>query len=68
MRKIISFIVVAAALATSVLIWTKATASGPQRTEQASQARGFTPDAMHRGPTFSDTKFHDMSFVYSQEQ
>jgi len=65
MRKIISFIFIAAAVAASAVIWTKATASGPQRAEQAS---AFTPDAMHRGATLPEQKFNDMSFIYSHER
>lgn len=68
MRKIISFVFVAAVVGASVLVWSNVTASGPRETQHASRARALTPDEMHRGATFSEQKFHDMSFVYSQER
>jgi hypothetical protein len=67
MRKIISFIFVVAVVGASVLVWSNVTASGPRETQYASRARALAPDEMHRGATFSEQKFHDMSFVYSQE-
>jgi hypothetical protein len=67
MRKIISFIFVAAVVGASVVVWSNVTASGSREAPQASQARAFTSDEMKRGATFSEQKFHDMSLVYSQE-
>jgi hypothetical protein len=68
MRKIIGFLFVAAVVGTSVVVWSNVTASGPRETQHARQARDLTPDEMHRGATFSEQKFHDMSLVYSQER
>jgi hypothetical protein len=68
MRKIIGFVFVAAAVGISAVVWSHATASGPRQTQHPNQARAFTPNEMHRGATFSEQKFHDMSFVYSQER
>jgi len=68
MGKIISFIFVASVVGTFVMLWANVTASGPRQTQHASPAQAFTADQMHRNASFSDQKFHDMSFVYSQER
>jgi hypothetical protein len=70
MRKIVGLLFVAVLAGTSVVAWSRSTATGSHESQQANQVAVFSPDEMHRAlsaPLPAQT-YHDMSFVYSERQ
>ena len=70
MRKIIGLVFVVLLVGTSVVAWSRSTASGSHESRHANRVEAFSPDQMHRAVTvpLAEQKYHDMSFVYSVER
>jgi hypothetical protein len=70
MPKIIGFAFMAVLIGSSVVAWSRSTATGPHEAQHAARVQAFDPNAMHRalaGP-LPEQRVHDMSLVYSDER
>jgi len=70
MSKLIGFVFVALLVGSSVVAWSRSTATGSHEAKQANQLRAFAPDEMHRTAavrSLAPEKINDMSVVFTDE-
>jgi type II secretory pathway component PulL len=71
MSKIIGFVFLAVLVGSSVVAWSRSTATGSHEAKQANQLRAFAPDEMHKTAavrSLHPQKIDDMSVVFSEER
>jgi hypothetical protein len=71
MSKIIGFVFLAVLVGSSVVAWSRSTASGSHEAKHANQLRAFAPDEMHKTAavrSLHPQKIDDMSVVFSEER
>jgi hypothetical protein len=70
MAKIIGFAFLAVLAGSSVVAWSRSTATGSHEAQHAARSPAFDPNAMHRALTgpLPEQRVHDMSLVYSDER
>jgi hypothetical protein len=69
MTKIIGVAFMAVLIGGSVVAWSRSTATGSHEAQRATRLQTFAPDEMHRNlpAPLPQQKYHDMSFVFSEE-
>jgi hypothetical protein len=67
MKKIVGFVFLAALVGSSVVAWSRSTATGPLEARHATPLMAFSPEEIHKRLTapLPVEKFHDMSVVYT---
>jgi hypothetical protein len=71
MSKLIGLIFLILLVGTSVVAWSRSTATGPHEAQRAIRAPAFSTDAMHTTAAvraLPAEKTNDMSFVFSDER
>jgi hypothetical protein len=71
MSKLIGFAFVVLLAGTSVVAWSRSTATSPHEAQRANPVGAFAPDEMHKTAavrSLPQQKIHDMSFVFSEER
>jgi hypothetical protein len=70
MPKFIGFVFLAVLIGSSVVAWSRSTATGSLEANHANRLRAFAPDEMHKTAavrSLPPQKINDMSVVFSEE-